>query len=255
LRLKGYINQQNQVVAFDGKYKFDEHFFGTKPGEAIKERATVLNHPRLWLEVLEQFPNLIINLAHFGGSGQIMEFLEYGIPEKLSNMGMNDFNDDVCDQLEPEDEDFVRNCYEKRGRRRILKNISFQDRQRLWYIFYNADILDNWTKAIFDIIRDKRFPNAYTDLSCFTEGAIIRVGEELKYKIDEPLSTFKSKFYDKITDYERSKMLYGSDYFLCEFQGVQMKQYLEGFKNVFGDDFEQIATENPERFLGIEQAV
>ena len=37
-----------------------------KGEERVKERATVLNHPILWAEVLKMFPKLKLNLAHFG---------------------------------------------------------------------------------------------------------------------------------------------------------------------------------------------
>ncbi len=36
-------------------------------GNAVKERAHILNHPSLWRKVLEQFPDLKICFAHFGG--------------------------------------------------------------------------------------------------------------------------------------------------------------------------------------------
>jgi len=36
-------------------------------GKAVEERAYRLNHPKLWEIVLKRFPNLKIDLAHFGG--------------------------------------------------------------------------------------------------------------------------------------------------------------------------------------------
>jgi hypothetical protein len=33
-----------------------------------------------------------------------------------------------------------------------------------------------------------------------------------------------------------------------------MENYIREFREVFGDEFEQIASQNPERFLGIGQA-
>lgn len=40
-------------------------------GEAIKERAIVLNHPLLWEKVMQKYPRLKLNLAHFGGDEQL----------------------------------------------------------------------------------------------------------------------------------------------------------------------------------------
>ena len=41
------------------------------PGKAIKERALVLNHPSLWEKVLQKYPNLYLDLAHFGGGERL----------------------------------------------------------------------------------------------------------------------------------------------------------------------------------------
>jgi predicted TIM-barrel fold metal-dependent hydrolase len=41
------------------------------PGKAIKERALALNHPSLWEKVLEKYPGLYLNLAHFGGGERL----------------------------------------------------------------------------------------------------------------------------------------------------------------------------------------
>ncbi|MCK4920942.1 MAG: amidohydrolase family protein, partial [Bacteroidales bacterium] len=40
-----------------------------------KDYANFFNHPRNWIPVLERFPNLKLNLAHFGGDKEWKEFL------------------------------------------------------------------------------------------------------------------------------------------------------------------------------------
>jgi predicted TIM-barrel fold metal-dependent hydrolase len=40
-------------------------------GNAIKERALVLNHPSLWEKVLQKYPTLYLDLAHFGGGERL----------------------------------------------------------------------------------------------------------------------------------------------------------------------------------------
>lgn len=45
--------------------------------EAIYERATTLNHPLIWEKVVEKYPKLILNLAHFGGGQQLKGALEH----------------------------------------------------------------------------------------------------------------------------------------------------------------------------------
>ena len=40
-------------------------------GSAIKERALLLNHPSLWEKVLQKYPGLYLDLAHFGGGERL----------------------------------------------------------------------------------------------------------------------------------------------------------------------------------------
>jgi predicted TIM-barrel fold metal-dependent hydrolase len=49
---------------------------------AINERAIKLNHPLIWEVVLEKYPELILNLAHFGGGQQLEAALDH--PEDRS---------------------------------------------------------------------------------------------------------------------------------------------------------------------------
>ncbi len=39
--------------------------------DAIYERALAINHPLVWGKVAEKYPNLLLNLAHFGGGRQL----------------------------------------------------------------------------------------------------------------------------------------------------------------------------------------
>ena len=39
--------------------------------DAVYERALTLNHPLIWEKVAEKYPNLLLNLAHFGGGRQL----------------------------------------------------------------------------------------------------------------------------------------------------------------------------------------
>ena len=49
----------------------------------IYERAVTLNHPLIWKKVVEKYPGLILNLAHFGGGGQLNRALDNPENEKL----------------------------------------------------------------------------------------------------------------------------------------------------------------------------
>jgi predicted TIM-barrel fold metal-dependent hydrolase len=56
---------KKEPVAINGKYTFRK---GLRDGfgEMVRERAAVLNHPKIWEEVLKKYKNLILVLAHFG---------------------------------------------------------------------------------------------------------------------------------------------------------------------------------------------
>ncbi|MCF8381728.1 MAG: amidohydrolase family protein [Bacteroidales bacterium] len=47
----------------------------TKSFKRKKDYANFFNHPRNWIPVLEKYPNLKLNLAHFGGDNEWKDFL------------------------------------------------------------------------------------------------------------------------------------------------------------------------------------
>jgi len=60
----------------DSIIKYKNTFPTLKYEDFVKERLISLNHPSLWKMVLEKYPKLKINFAHFGGNKQIMNYLE-----------------------------------------------------------------------------------------------------------------------------------------------------------------------------------
>lgn len=51
--------------------------------EAVYERALTLNHPLIWGKVAEKYPNLLLNLAHFGGGQELKAAIENPEDETL----------------------------------------------------------------------------------------------------------------------------------------------------------------------------
>ncbi len=252
IKVRGHVNLNHSVIKMNGKLTFDNKFFSKHVGDAIKERARKLNHPKLWKLVLAKHPDLHINFAHFGGSGQIMEYVNYDIP--ITSIDVDEF-EDMLSAVLPQLKRIIQSAYVKKRKRMVLKELNTTDRAKVWNAMYRADIIDNWAKAIFDTVRNPRYKNAFTDLSCFSDGALIHdpadPNHELTYSIKENLSVFRSLFYDRLTEYEQSKFLYGTDFFLAQFFGPTVDQYLSDFKTIFGDEFEQIASANPEHFLNV----
>lgn len=246
LKVRGHINQNDRIrfcKDFE-KIKFRTNFFSLKASEAIKERAEVLNHPKLWDIVLQRFPELKLNLAHFGGSGPIMEFVNYVVPDKIK---IAEFKD-MLEALDYEQREIVHASYTKKmGKYELKEGILPEEKKLLWNALYYGGIIDNWSKAIFDIINNQKYKNVYTDLSCFSEGEFV----DGEYTIKNQLSQFKSLVYDKLRPEIKSKILYGSDFFFCLMFNPQIENYIKEFKEVFNDDFNVIASVNPERFLKI----
>jgi len=251
LNVRGDVLLNGNIVQLHKKLEFDNRFFSRHISDAIAERAKKLNHPKLWELVLKKYPNLYINFAHFGGSGQIMEYVNYSIKFKRID---KDIFEDAIVPLSPKERKIVSLAYTaKRKYMYLRENLTISERAKVWNALNGSGFINNWSKAIFDLVRNKAYPNAYTDLSCFSEGELIELPEtqELTFSIKEELKTFKRQFFDKLTDYEKSKILYGSDYYLTQFFGPNMNQYFTDFKAAFGDDFNVIAHYNPKRFLSI----
>ena len=218
----------------------------------ILERASVLNHPKLWEIVMAKYPDLKINFAHFGGSTQLMNYVKYvfdpkGYKKKDYDAALNKLTD--ARKLLAEE-----SFEQRKNKMHFKENLSFEERKELWNAFYHAGLIDNWAKAIFEIVRKPEYKNAFVDVSCFSTGELVNLvndnTEDKVFTIRENLIDFKVSFFDNLNAYEKSKILYGSDYFLLQFFGPEMDQYIADFQHAFGDDFKIIAGNNPKTFLG-----
>ncbi len=166
IRINGIINdpEKGLIELKKEDYSFSTPFLGKN---WVEERASVLNDPIIWELMLEKFPNMKLNLAHFGKwpKGNV------------------------------------------------------------------------WTDKIFEMMH--RFPNLYTDLSCFSER--------------DKLVEFKELYWSKATESVKKRFMYGSDFYLNLVFSNSFNEYLNNFKEVFTtEEFNQIAIINPRRFLGID---
>jgi predicted TIM-barrel fold metal-dependent hydrolase len=92
---------------------------------------------------------------------------------------------------------------------------------------------------IIDIMNE--YPNVYTDFSFFCE-------DDFKPGF---LQEFYNKVYCRIPKTVQDRMMYGSDYMMISLFKVNLKNYIDLFREVFGMDFAKISEENPKRFLGL----
>jgi len=59
----------------DGVVSYKNNLYGMAFSDLTRERLLTLNHPTLWEKVLEKYPNLKLNLAHFGGILQMTKLV------------------------------------------------------------------------------------------------------------------------------------------------------------------------------------
>jgi len=67
--INGLIHVNGKLIQLDNELlKFSK---AITEKDAIYERALTINHPLVWGKVAEKYPNLLLNLAHFGGGRQL----------------------------------------------------------------------------------------------------------------------------------------------------------------------------------------
>lgn len=86
ITVHGHVYRNGEVVPHDGVLEFRHYRLTDKL--RVKEKAELLNHPRLWEKVMEAFPRLRLNLAHFGCQDEGTEWTEliYGMMEKFPGL-------------------------------------------------------------------------------------------------------------------------------------------------------------------------
>jgi len=173
VKVNGHVWVNNEIVYLENSILKFEHKI-TKGNSAIEERANKLNNPSLWEIVINKFPKLQLNLAHFGGGNELLKALNNPSDQQL------------------------------------------------------------WSNKIISLITDPNF-NVYTDISCM---GIDDIPALRKLR--------KQKEFEKI----KARVLFGSDFYLCKLFDDNLGKTLKKFKEIFKDDFEILAHNNPERFLG-----
>jgi len=174
---QGNINSDG-IREVDGMVNFSTSIESSGLDAMVAERSRTLNHPEIWRIVLDRFPDLYLNLAHFGGQ------------------------EDAC-----------------------------------LYAQNNNGVIPDytpWTQRIAELMLE--YPNVYTDLACYSDS--------------EAVQLFKDQVYDeKLDDVVKSKIMYGSDYNILMLFEASLADYVSDFKRIFGEDFDKLSIDNPNRFL------
>lgn len=92
VNIQGLIYRNHTVEKQNGNITFSHYKMTDK--ERVHEKAQMLNHPLLWEKVLERYPHLTLNLAHFGSSVGTEEWSEHII--RLMKLYPNLYTDFSC---------------------------------------------------------------------------------------------------------------------------------------------------------------
>lgn len=76
VEVDGFVYENGKVVRRQGICRF--HHNGLFDSKRVTERAELLNHPKIWDRLLQDFPKLKLDLAHFGSkdSGRQMDWTD-----------------------------------------------------------------------------------------------------------------------------------------------------------------------------------
>ncbi len=107
--VKGPVYLNGKVVFDQSRIKFQHNKL--TDSKRVEERAQTLNHPALWHEVLKMFPNLKLNLAHFGLKGDSDEWTNYIFDMMQTYPNLHTDLSCVCDQSSLEH--IYKNYYQK----------------------------------------------------------------------------------------------------------------------------------------------
>lgn len=193
------------------KLKYSAHpVTGGKIERTRKSQAYHLSHPRNYTFLLEQYPDLKICLAHFGGHAdwkrQLTEPLEPFDSSSISQYGK--------DQIQAAYElgDFVEPVW----------NPTAQEVQE-----------NTWLNIIRQFLLDGRYPNVYADIS---------------YNAFEPytLAYLKILVEDRKIN---QHILFGTDFYIIRLHRSE-KEFSIGMRGYIGEEkFRLIADQNPKVFL------
>lgn len=175
-------------------------------------QAYHLCHPQNYVYLLEQFPNLRLCLAHFGGHNDWEAYLE--------------------EPLEQIDSETVSKIGKDRIKEERDKGAMFDP---VWNPLEKKVVENAWVRVIRGLLKDERFPHVYADIS-------------FNAYSPDALAYLKALLSDPVI---RRKVLFGSDFYVVR-RVRSEKQFSINMRSYLGDDlFYQIAELNPKAYLGL----
>jgi predicted TIM-barrel fold metal-dependent hydrolase len=169
-------------------------------------------HPKNYEYLLDQFPNLKLCLAHFGGLAD----WERHLNEPLEKRGSSTISDEGADKIE-------------------LAGAKGSFVYPVWNPTKRKVQENTWVDTITDLLDNPKYPNVYADISfnAFTQESL----SYLSLLLENP-------------DLAR-KILFGTDFYVVRLRRSE-KEFSVGLRGHLRDDalFRQISEINPKAFLG-----
>lgn len=174
-----WLNNEAKYLE-DSLLKFDHKI--TKGNSAIEERADKLNNPSLWEIVVKKYPNLHLNLAHFGGGNELLRALDNPLDTNLwsnkiisliTNPELNVYTDISC--MGTDDLPALRKLRKHKEFEKIKKRVLFGSDFYLCKIF--DDNLGKTFKKFKEIFKEDFKIIAHNNPEQFLGSTIIKTTE------------------------------------------------------------------------------
>ena len=201
------------------KRQYNKHpVTGDPIGFSRKSQTYNLAHPMNYYYLLEQFPDLKICLAHFGGFPDWKRHLKEPL-EEYGSSSISAYGKDQIDHYKFNKKNF------KHGHRKFVDPVWNPSSYK---------VEDNtWINVIKTLMTNKKFPNIYADISynCYDFETI----SYLNMLLDDPVLC--------------SKIIFGTDFHVVRLQRSE-KEYSLGLRVLLGEEkYRKITAINPRKFL------
>jgi predicted TIM-barrel fold metal-dependent hydrolase len=152
IEIRGDIFQNNQVVPVSGIVQFTKMF----TDDWVQDRATKLNHPLLWKKVLDKYPLLKLDLAHFGNGNKEWQDILFSLMQQYDNL----YSDLAC-YTDANDLLNVKQNYFEKATDKVKKKFLYGSDFYLNLLF--IDSLGIYFQQFKDTMKDDYLPMAQTN--------------------------------------------------------------------------------------------
>lgn len=183
--------------------------------------------------------NYVDGDIYYGSAGRAVpseDVYEQGIVTYKKNLGQLDFAELTAERLLILNHPFIWKKVLKKYPKLKINMAHFGGSIQISK-FLNNNQTGFYSEYIIDLMSE--FPNVYTDLSCLYN---------YENKEDYMIEVYK-KLYKPLPEHIKNRVLYGSDYFMISLFNTDLKDYIQSFREAFGEEFIRISETNPTKFI------